>query len=254
MEIIDHHKWTPFAEHLQSQAAVSITINEKCGSCSSLVADKFFNLLRDGSVDLSQEEIKRICWLLYAPIVLDTVALSDSVGWTFPPDLAAMTALESHLGLSRDSMSHFYSVLVAARNDTSHLTVAQKLEKDLKVVSTSPSHKIAISSIAGILIETLASKLGSDASSGWETLTRQLYQWSETETRQHYSAIVLLGLLNQQVDSLQRDLFIWVPGSSSSAESSTTSSLEASSEDDKTTRSSSLFNQVRFSFNHSFTT
>jgi inorganic pyrophosphatase/exopolyphosphatase len=126
----------------------------------------------------------------------DTICFSNSTQRFSDRDVSAVERLESILGSEIAMRSEVYQQLIKAKNSINNLSVEQLLRKDMKVIECSANLKIAVSSISG----TLVSNIISDDK---QKLIEQFL------INNKYETIVILGIDNNSIDSIRRDLAVF---------------------------------------------
>lgn len=147
IEIIDHHQIKKNAIVLHDSSAIRI---EPVGSCCTLVAEKILST----GFKLTEE----MAYLLSGPIVFDTVNFSPKVGKTTPKDEQIFAKLQTFCQSPIDS-SKLYADLEKSSADTTGLSIADILQKDVKQVIGSNLRLILSSLPMNYSVEKLINEL-----------------------------------------------------------------------------------------------
>jgi len=126
----------------------------------------------------------------------DTICFSNSTQRFSDRDVSAVERLESILGSEVAMRPEVYHQLIKAKNSINNLSVEQLLRKDMKVIECSTNLKIAVSSISGALVSNIISD-------DKQKLIEQFL------SNNKYEAIVILGIDNNSIDSIRRDLAVF---------------------------------------------
>ncbi|UXI16122.1 testis-expressed sequence 2 protein-like [Sarcoptes scabiei] len=222
-EIIDHHRklshdTTKFHELFDQS---KIQIDENAGSCSSLVALRFFKAKLTQhrfKTSMDQESCdSQIALILYGPILLDTICFSNSAKRFNSSDNEAINKLENLMKYPFDNDSSIYDRnevyqrLITAKNSTEGLAFSDLLRKDMKIVESISDTNlvICICSMTGILLTemSLRDKL-KDLKDFCNNPPKSKTFLRKSQSRV-FTAIVLMSLDNRIENNLRRQLAIY---------------------------------------------
>lgn len=117
--IVDHH----LDEHLYDEKKMSPRVIQPVGSCCSLILSLYISTSSDRFLD------RYNCFLLLAPVLLDTGNMKPELKKGTPLDAQALQILNAKCGEDLAAVTEELQVL---RADTSRLTTPQLLIKDAK--------------------------------------------------------------------------------------------------------------------------